>query len=245
MGPFLFLTGRGDNMRKMRIQYKQNMSIFLLAILAISMLIAGCLGDGESEDDEEEKTEFKEYDMFDWSDANENAGYKSSLEIIQILMEHIDDISPGGRITAFGATGATGTGLDRETGKCPAWQFYLLRYEGNQSLSMVINIAEYGWTIVNAEHEVADIYKEWEYSKVTVDSPALITIAGADTTVSDWITNHPNYSLDIQSYHGPPIDSDEESYLLIYTGGADKLNVYISGEDGSLIEVKDPNDVSW
>jgi hypothetical protein len=239
----ILLMGRGVSMKNIGFLNKQNMSFFSIVIMTISILISGCLGNGGSEQDEdEEKTEFKEYDIFDWSDANENAGYKSTLEIIQILMAHIDDISPGGRITAFGATGATGTGLDRETGKCPAWQFYLLRYEGDQSLSKVINIAEYGWTVVNAEHEVADIYDEWEYSKVTVDSPALITIASTDSTVSSWISNHPNYGLDIQSYHGPPIDSEEESYLLKYKGGADELYVYISGIDGGIIEVEDPND---
>lgn len=229
-------------MIKMRFFFKQNIPILLFAVLTVSILIAGCLGDGDSE---EKEPEFGKYDSFDWPDANADAEPKSSMEMISLLMEHMEEISPGGRITALGATGATGTGLDRETGKCPAWQFYLLRYEGSQSLSMVINIAEFGWTIVSEEHEVVDIYKEWEISNVMYDSTDIISIASANSTVADWMSDHPNYSLDIQSYHGPPLGSDEESYIMIYTGGSDTLNVYIHGKVGNIIEIDDPNDWSW
>lgn len=212
-----------------------------ITILGI-LIIAGCM---DEKDTKEESVEFGEQDLMTWKDVNENAQYMSSKEIIDILIAHMGEICLGGQITAFTSTGATGKGLDKETGKSPAWQFYLLRYDGTQAKSTVINIAENGWTIVSAEHDVADIYDEWEYYKAEIDSSELPAIANANATVSDWISTHANYQLEIQSYHGPPIDSTLESYIMKFTSGDDELNVYVFATDGTIIEVEDPNDWSW
>jgi len=213
------------------------MSSFIVCCLILS----GCLSDiGD-----EEKPEFGKQDLWDWTHINSDAREISVFEAIDILLNHINEIYPGGNITDFGATESTGKGSNRETGKCQGWQFYLLRYVGGHSKSRIVNIAEFGWAEVIAEHDVADIYPEWKYENATIDSTSLPSIAMDHDDVKSFVNDHPDYVMDIQSYHGPPIESDEESYLVMYTGGDDELNVYISAQDGRIIEVKNPNDWSW
>lgn len=201
-------------------------------------------GGERDDDDKPDNITFREYDLSDWSENNEDAAPLSALEMCDLLNSHMDEISPGGRITAFTTGGFTGTGLDSNTGKCPGWQVYVLRPEGGEFMSKTINIAENGWTIVYDDHKVME-YPEWDHDSTTIDTTDLKDIVEANETAVDWFAENPNAKLTIQSYHGPPIDSEETSYILKYKAGENELNIYISAEDGRIIEIEDPNDWGW
>jgi len=199
-------------------------------------------GDGGDEND---RNAFREYDVTDWTEYNEDAGPLSVLEMCDLLTSHMDEISAGGKITAFTSGGFTGTDISKTTGKCPGWQVYIQRTDDNTTYSKIINIAENGWCIVMDDHQVMG-YPVWDPNDARVDTPAIMKTAGSNETLSNWIVEHPNYRFTIQSYHGPPLDSDEESYLLMYKSGDDELDVFISAVDGRIMDVKDPNDwSSW
>ncbi len=194
-------------------------------------------GGGDNNNNPNEMT-FREYDITDWSDNNEDATPLSALEMCDLITSHMSEISPGGRITAFTSGGFTGTGLDKDTGKCPGWQVYILRPEGEEFMSKTVNIAENGWAIVNDDHKVME-YPEWDPDSAKIDSTDLIAKVSSNVTAGSWLADHPNAKLTIQSYHGPPIDSEEVSYLLKYEAGEDELDVFISAVDGRVIEVDD------
>ena len=193
---------------------------------------------GVGNNDEPYEFTFREYDITDWSENNEDATPLSALEMCDLVTSHMGDISPGGRITAFTSGGFTGTGLDKDTGKCPGWQVYVLRSEDGEFVSKTINIAENGWAIVYDDHTVME-YPEWDPDPALVDSTDLPAKALANETAGVWLAEHPNAKLTIQSYHGPPIDSEEGSYILKYEAGEDALDVFISAVDGRVIEVDD------
>ena len=194
---------------------------------------------GVGNNDEPYEFTFREYDITDWSESNEDATPLSALEMCDLVTSYMEDISPGGRITAFTSGGFTGTGLDKDTGKCPGWQVYVLRSEDGEFVSKTINIAENGWAIVYDDHTVME-YPEWDPDPALIDSTDLPAKALANDTAGDWLAEHPNAKLTIQSYHGPPIDSEEGSYILKYEAGEDALDVFISAVDGRVIEVDDP-----
>jgi len=164
---------------------------------------------GENGDD----ISFREYDVTDFTDYNEDAEALSALEMCELLETHMEEISAGGEITAFTTGGYTGTGINKTTGRCPGWQVHLQREEGGTTYSKVINIAENGWCIVRDDQEVM-AYQSWDPDNATVDSTDLIPKAKSNQTTSEWLDEHPNAKLTIQSYHGPPLDSDEESYVM-------------------------------
>ena len=198
-------------------------------------------GNGDENGDE---VSFRQYDVTDFTEYNEDAKALSALEMCELLQTNMGDIIPGGEITAFTTGGYTGTGIDKTTGKCPGWQVYVQRVEEGTTYSTVIHIAENGWCIAMDEHQVM-AYPVWDPDNATVDSTDLISKATSNQTTSEWLDEHPNAKLTIQSYHGPPLDSDEESYVMMYKSGEDEWNVYISAVDGRIIESKDPNEWSW
>ncbi len=198
---------------------------------------------GSRESTEEEKT-FREYDVTDWSENMEDSPPISALEMYSLVNSHMDEISPGGSITAFTSGGYTGIGLDKDTGKCPGWQVHVKRMDGGDCVRKIINIAEGGWCIIMDDSKVME-YPSWNGANASFDSSDLIDDVKGNATVADWFSSHSNYKLTIQSYHGPPIESDEESYLFQYESGEDTLNVYASAVDGRIIEVKDPSAWSW
>ena len=147
----------------------------------------------------------------------------------------MNEISPGGSITAFTSGGFSQESFIRNSGKSPTWQVYVQRSEGGRNLRKIINVDGNGWAIVMDDSEVME-YPVWDPSAATIDTIDISERLSSGEISDEWLSQHPNAKLKVQSYHGPPTDSEEISYLLWYTDGDENLKIFISAVDGRVIE---------
>ncbi|MCK5561909.1 MAG: hypothetical protein KAJ51_15020 [Thermoplasmata archaeon] len=191
-------------------------------------------GEGESESEGEG---FQLYeDGFDWRDANENSKPMTGLEVIELAMANIEILAPGTHLGVMSSTEFKGEGANITTGKAIAWQFYLFKTVNDTYMDIIINVAENGGYIVKDYKESVDDYN-WDYKSAVIDTDDLPGILADHQETQDWLADHPDATLDIQTSSGIPFFGEKElSWLMWYQDGSDMHQVHISALDGHILE---------
>lgn len=159
----------------------------------------------------------------------------TGLEIIELAMANIDILAPGSDIQAMTSTEFKSEIADMSTGKAVAWQFYFYKPSGDKYISRIVNVAENGGYIVRDDHEVVGD-DPWDYESANIDTDALPGIIATHQETQDWLNDHPNVTLDIQTSSGPLFGTEELSWLLWYKTESESHQVHISALDGHILE---------
>jgi hypothetical protein len=179
---------------------------------------------------------FKIYEFTsDWTDANENANPLTGLEAITLAVDNINVVAPGGTYILSTSTELGGTGADKATGKAVAWQMYFHKSEGGSVMNRIVNIAPKGAVVVKDYYESSGM-DAWDYASAVIDTDELPAIATGHHETVDWLAAHTGAVVDIQTSSGPFGGPDETSWLLWYKDGSDSHQVYISANDGQILE---------
>jgi hypothetical protein len=195
-------------------------------------------GEGESEAESESESEgegFKLYeDSFDWFDANVDSKPLTGLDAITLAVNNLDMVAPGGTYILSSSTDLDGTGADITIGKAVAWQMHFHKTEGEEVMNRIVNIAEKGSMIVKDWYQSSDI-DAWDYSSAKIDTDELPGILETHQDTTDWLSNHDDATLDIQTSSGPFGGPKELSWIMWYKSGSDSHQVYISAIDGEIL----------
>ncbi len=219
----------------------RNKLLVLIGILV--MIVASMLGCFE-EDDKDEKKEgdggegegFKMYeDTFDWDEANGNSNPLTGLEAIQLAVDNIDIVAPGAQFILTSSTEVASQGADKTSGKAKGWQMHFHKTSEGKVMNRIVNIAEKGCAIVKDYYESSTI-DQWKYADATIDTDDVPGLLSSHEETSNWLSSHPEATVDIQTSSGPFGGPDELSWLMWYKDGSDSHQVHISAIDGEIVE---------